>query len=508
MAKNKRNNRKTELMLRDAEFLCAAAARLKGFPYPEEALHRLWQDTLTLQFHDILPGSSIKKVYEDSDAMYEAMGRTLEGIWAEALAALSEEAADTVSFVNTLSFRRDDVVWFDAPEWVKSLRAPDGTLSPVQRVDGKCCAFVRGLPAFSETAYAFSAEEVSGEHVSISREGFETPAFSGKFDERMGIISLYDKRARREVARPGEALNRIVCYENKPHNYDAWDINIYYARRHWAVDDVEAVEVVGCGPVAARLRVRYRYMNSTIDQFVTVYRDIDRIDFDTRVDWKERQYLLKAHFATDVFYNEATYDIQYGNVRRPTHKNTSWDEARFEVCAHKWMDVGEEGYGVSLLNDCKYGHSADDRGIALTLLKSSTSPDPDADQCLHAFTYSLMPHEGSWRGAGTANMAARLNTPVIPMENRRATAPEFVSVNAENVTVEVVKNALDGNGLIVRLYENFGRRTQGAVLSLGFGAAEIYECNLLEEPLRKLDLIERSIAFNLRPYEIKSFRII
>ena len=400
------------------------------------------------------------------------------------------------------------MVWFDAPEWVRSLRAPDGALSPVQRVAGKCCAFVRGLPAFSETAYSFSANEAAGETVRISREGFETPAFTGKFDRHMRIVSLYDKRARREVCRAGEALNRIVCYENKPHNYDAWDINIYYARRHWDVDGVESVQVVSCGPVLARLAVRYRYMHSTITQFVTVYRDIDRIDFDTEADWKEKQYLLKAHFAADLFYNEATYDIQYGNVRRPTHKNTSWDAARFEVCAHKWMDVSEEGYGVSLLNDCKYGHSADEQGFALTLLKSSTSPDPDADQCLHAFTYSLMPHESSWRGAGTANMAHRLNTPVVACENRSAGVPSLLSVDAENVLVEVVKQALDGNGMIVRLYENFGRRTQGAALTLGFDAEKVCECNLLEEPLREIELDGRTAAFSLRPYEIKTFRIL
>jgi len=507
-AKNKRNNRKAELMLRDAEFLCAAAARLRGFLYPAEALHQIWQDALTLQFHDILPGSSIRKVYEDSDKMYAEMGRALSEIRERALSALSERAEGFVSFANTLPFARDDVVWFDAPEWVKSLRAEDGSLAPAQRVDGKCCAFARGLAPFSETAFEFCAEEAEAESVSISPEGFETPAFSGKFDRAMRIASLYDKRARREVARPGEALNRIVCYENKPHNHDAWDINIYYARRHWDVDEVESVQAVSRGPVLARILVRYRYARSTVDQLVTVYRDVDRIDFETTADWKEKQYLLKAHFPADVFYNEATYDIQYGNVRRPTHRNTSWDEARFEVCAHKWMDVSEEGYGVSLLNDCKYGHSADENGIALTLLKSSTYPDPDADQCMHHFTYSLMSHEGDWRRAGTARMAYRLNAPAVASEGRRAKLPAFVSVDAENAMVEVVKQALDGNGLIVRLYEYFGRRTRDAALSLGFDAEKLLECNLLEEPVREISLSGRTALFSLRPYEIKTFRIL
>ncbi|MGJ4850695.1 alpha-mannosidase [Bacillota bacterium Meth-B3] len=507
VAKNKLGNRKTELALRDAEFLCAAAARA-GLPYPAEALHGIWQDALTLQFHDILPGSSIKKVYEDSDETYARLGRELKDIRADALRALSEADANYVSFVNTLSHRRDDVVWFDAPEWVGSLRGPDGALTPVQRVEGQCCAFVRGLEPFSITPFELCADEVQSESVSVSADGFETSSFIGAFDGAMRIARLYDRRARRELVKAGEALNRIVCYENKPHNYDAWDINIYYDRRHWDVDAVDGVEVVSCGPVCARIKVRYRYMRSMIEQRITVYRDLGRIDFDTQADWREKQYLLKAHFPVDVFYNEATFDVQYGNVRRATHRNTSWDAARFEVCAHKWVDASEDGYGVSLLNDCKYGHSVDDRGIALTLLKSSTHPDPDADQCAHVFTYSLMPHEGNWREAGTQDMALKLNIPVIACEGRRSVVPPFASVDAPNVLIEVVKQAADGRGLIIRLYEFFGRRTPDVRLTLGFDATSIRACNLLEDDQGEVAQNTRTAAFSLRPYEIKTLRIL
>ena len=271
---------------------------------------------------------------------------------------------------------------------------------------------------------------------------------------------------------------------------------------------MDGVEVVSCGPVCARLKVRYRYMRSTIEQRITIYRDMDRIDFDTKADWREKQYLLKAHFPVDVFYNEATFDVQYGNVRRATHRNTSWDAARFEVCAHKWVDAAEDGYGVSLLNDCKYGHSVDDKGIALTLLKSSTHPDPDADQCAHVFTYSLMPHEGNWREAGTAHMALQLNVPAIACEGRRAAMRPLASVDAPNVQVEVVKQAMDGEGLIIRLYECFGRRTQDVRLTLGFDASAICACNLLEDDQNEIAENTRTATFSLRPYEIKTFRVL
>ena len=372
MARNKRFNRKMELALRDAEFLCSWACRACGSPYPSEALHDLWETVLTLQFHDILPGSSIKKVYDDALEMYTDAAAKVEAIRAQALDALAEKMDGEVVAFNTLSVDRNDVIWFDAPEDVTALEDADGNRFPVQFVEGRACAFVKGIPSLGARGYRFVKGEPAGTLLHADTDGFDTPFFRGAFDGAMRIASLVDKRNGRELCRPGEVLNRIVCYENRPHKYDAWDINIYYDQRKWEVDDLRGVEVVATGPVLTRLRARYAFNRSVITQDVTFYADIDRIDFDTAVDWREAHYMLKAHFPVDVFYNDATFDIQYGNVRRATHKNTSWDVARFEVCAHKWADVSEPGYGFSLMNDCKYGYSVDEHGMALTLLKSST----------------------------------------------------------------------------------------------------------------------------------------
>lgn len=508
MARNKRDNRKMELMLRDVELWSVYAEKLCGITYPKDALYDIWEDLLTLQFHDILPGSSIKKVYDDSAEMYARRFRELEMLRNTAIQSLSQRTHGDVLAFNSLSHVRDDIIWFAAPGNVRALRNAEGAVFPVQHVDGRACAFVRAMQPMAVTPLWFVREDVSPQPLRMDTKGFETPLLQGTFDRAMRIVSLIDKRTGRQVAKPGEALNRIVCYENKPHNYDAWDINIYYNRRHWDVDNVVRATVVSVGPVLALMRVVYSYMRSTITQDIIVYRDSMRIDFATTVDWKEVQYLLKAHFPVDVFYNEATYDIQYGNIRRPTHKNTSWDVARFEVCAHKWADVSEDGYGVSLLNDCKYGHSIDEEGMALTLLKSSKNPNPEADQEVHTFTYSLLPHEGGWREGGTVDAAYGLNIPVqaVPGHSGVETVEPFAAVESPNIIIEAVKKAQNGDGYVIRLYECFGRRTK-STLELGFVPSAVHACNILEEPAEGVPFNGKQIAFEIAPYEIRSFWI-
>lgn len=513
IAKNKRNNRKMELALRDCELLSSMAYIEKGLPYPAEDLHAIWQDTLTLQFHDILPGSSIEKVYQDSDEMYARMFAKLDELKKRATDALSEGAKGDILFYNTLAFERDDVVWFEAPEAVQALRDANGEVYPVQRVkdlhDGKerCCAFVCGLKPMGATPFWFEESMEERDWVDADQTGFDTPFFSGSFDDSMRIVSLVEKISGRQLVREGESLNRLVVYENRPHQHDAWDINIYYECRHWEVEHLAGCEIVSHGPVCAVLRCHYLYGQSTIDQDIIIYQDLERIDFDTKVDWHEDHGMLKAHFPVDVFQNEATYDVQFGNVKRPTHRNTSWDVARFEVCAHKWADVSEDAFGFALLNDCKYGHSADENGLALTLLKSSTSPNPNADIGNHRFTYSIMPHDGSWRESNVPEMAYRLNVPVLSAAaSNGSEEPEaFASCDCANVVVEAVKQQMDGDGIVLRVYECFGRRVSGVRIRLGYRPEQAEIVNLLEQNVEEAELDGRELVFDMRPYEIKTF---
>ena len=182
-----------------------------------------------------------------------------------------------------------------------------------------------------------------------------------------------------------------MSYEDRPHKYDAWDINNYYEEKSWEVDQVECIEVTEHGPVRACVTVTRRYLDSTIKQSIYLYHDIPRIDIRNQIEWKEHQIFLKTLFPLDIHTSEAVFDIQYGNVKRPTHANTSWDFARFEVCVHKWLDLGEDDYGVSFINDCKYGCSVRDSVVGLSMLKSGTFPNPQADQEYHEFTYSDLP---------------------------------------------------------------------------------------------------------------------
>ena len=270
---------------------------------------------------------------------------------------------------------------------------------------------------------------------------------------------------------------------------------------------VYRMEWTELGPVRATLELERRFSNSLIRQKIHFYAECPRIDFETWVDWKEHQHLLKVHFPVDVHSDEATFEIQFGNVTRKTHFNTSWDQARFESCGQKWIDVSEGHYGVSLLNDCKYGHSVHDGNLAVTLIKSGIEPNPTTDQEEHVFTYALYPHAETWRGAETVAQAYFLNQPACAVPGGEAgTEFSLASVDAKNVIVETIKQAEDGDGVIVRLYECENARTQAA-LTWNRPVASVRECNLLEEPQAELAARGNQIPFTILPYEIKTFRI-
>ncbi|WP_277405999.1 glycoside hydrolase family 38 C-terminal domain-containing protein [Lacrimispora xylanisolvens] len=239
------------------------------------------------------------------------------------------------------------------------------------------------------------------------------------------------------------------------------------------------------------------------------YSHTKRIDFKTRIDWNEHQMLLKAAFPLDILCNEANYDIQFGNVSRPTHKNTTWDQARFEVCAHKWADVSEAGYGAAVLNDCKYGYDVQDSVIRLTLLKSGIFPNPDADQGEHTFTYSLLPHKGDFRTGRVIQEAYDLNCPLISTEIKGdgVLSCSFLEIENENILADTVKCSEDGDGLIVRFYESYGMRTNTHVSLPMTEGAQISECNCMEEETNKVPSENGRIALTFKPYEIKTIKI-
>ncbi len=500
-ARSKRHNRLAELALRKAELRCVQSGTAH-----RQTLDAVWHDVLTLQFHDILPGSSIHKVYEDSERSYARCFERLDGVLSQTEEVLLEEAPDTLCVFNDLDFARSDLVAFRADWPVGSLVGADGRHYPAERLGDGFIAYVEDLPPFAAANFRLSPESGSERRLRVDRDGFETPFYRGRFDASMRIVSLFDKRAGRELCRDGKALNRLVCYECKPHHYDAWDINIYYDRRHWEIDEVAGVEPIGDGRVFAGLRVTWRYMASVITQEILFYADSPRIDFRTQAEWREQTYLVKAHFPLDVFHSDVRCDIQFGNVSRPTCRNTSWDIARFEICAHKWVDISESDYGVALLNDCKYGHGASDEEISLTLIKTSHYPDEMADIGEHRFSYALFPHSGDWREGGVISEAYKFNIPAEALcgARGRQTRP-LIRLEGKGAVVEAVKPAEDGEGTIVRLYECFGgRRT--VKLTPGFAFTSAEAVNILEEREEELPVADSAVELTLRPYQILSIR--
>jgi alpha-mannosidase len=289
-------------------------------------------------------------------------------------------------------------------------------------------------------------------------------------------------------------------------------VDIFYDEKMWLAEPAMSITMIEDGELRQTVEIKRKIQNSEFTQRISLNRNSRRVDFDTHINWMERHTMLKVAFPVDVLAPEATYEIQWGNVTRPTHRNTSWDWARFETCAQKWVDLSEGDYGVSLLNDCKYGHDIHDNVMRITLLRSPTMPDPMADFGEHEFKYSLYPHVGGWNEE-TQKEAYLLNDPIVvyrsKVEGRRSNAthlPSMVSVSAPNVIIETVKRAEDGDGIIVRLYES--QRKRGEVqVKLGSAVDSAWVTNLLEENESALSVENDSILLNLKPYQIMTLRI-
>jgi alpha-mannosidase len=330
-----------------------------------------------------------------------------------------------------------------------------------------------------------------------------------ELNEAGDIVRILDKSNAREVLPASAVADEWQAFEDRPVNWDAWDIDRSYRERVTHCEPAECIRVVEAGPLRATLEIRRRILHSTFYKRISLAYNSPRLDFETSIDWQEKHTLLKTAFPVNVFSPLATYDIQWGNIQRPTHQNTSWDWARFEVAAHRWVDLSEGDYGVSLLNDCKYGHDVHENVLRLSLLRSPTEPDPHADEGKHTFAYSLYPHAGTWNEQ-TIAAAYALNDPcrVLPMSGTAKVGQvSLFSVDQANVVIETIKAAEDGNGLIVRLYES--QRCRGPVtLKAGYPIRQAWRTNLLEEAQEELPVQANEIHFSVRPYQIVTIRVV
>lgn len=512
MARNKRSNRKCELLWQDVEFFSIWAKEL-GVSYPKEEIYKSWENILLNQFHDILPGSSIKEVYDVTKLEYEALESNAKNIIQEKVNFIADNLAgrpNDIVFFNTLSFNRSDIAVLD---WeVDGLIDENNNPIKLQKTsDNKTILFLESIKPKGAKVCSIAPYASFGKSFTINSNSIETPFYIIEFDDRLQFTRIYDKEASREVLKENCIGNVLHAYEDKPMYYDNWDIDIYYTEKSWIIDNVLSSEWIEVGPVRATLLVKRQFLDSIINQKIHFYADKKPIEFETYVDWKQFNVLLKAEFDVDINTTEATFDIQFGNIKRSTHKNTSWDKARFEVCGHKWVDISEGDYGFSLMNDSKYGHSVNEGKIGLTLLKSGTCPNPDTDQEEHNFTYAIYPHFGDVSTSNTHELALMLNVPIYSAKknNLRETylTNSLASVNADNVIIETIKESEDGSGVIIRLYEYKNRRTN-VEFTWYKDVTQILECDLLENKLNILSENCDRAKFVMKPYEIKTLKLI
>lgn len=503
MGRNKRSNRKCEQLLMDAELLEV----LTGTSEKEE-MDKIWRTVLLNQFHDILPGSSIAEVYEVTKKEYAEIESRLAEMIAEKLNLLMDGGQDKISVFNTLGFDRNDVVSLGDCH-AAALTDESGKIYPVQETAQGAVAYITDIPAKGgKTLQLLDTVKEEASRIQITENGIETPFYRISIDENGLFTSIYDKECDREVLKAGEKGNLLRMYEDKPMHYDCWDIDMYYSEKYWDAEKADKIQWTEEGPVRATLEIQRTISNSVIKQEIHFYADSRRIDFSTWVDWKEHQHLLKVHFPVNIHSDEATFEVQFGNLKRKIHGNTSWDEARFESCGQKWMDISEGHYGVSLLNDCKYGYSAKDSNIALTLIKSGIEPNKTADQEEHVFTYALYPHKEMWCAAGTVQEAYKLNQPAYATKGElKNTGKSFISTDKDNIIIETVKPAENGDGIIVRLYDCENSLTK-ATLTFAEGMLEsVEECNLMEEKEADIEACGNSFTVSVKPYEIKTYRV-
>jgi alpha-mannosidase len=518
-ARLKKNNRKAEILYRNAEAMSAIASLLGG-SYPGEDLHEGWKLILKNQFHDILPGSHVTQAFHDALKDYEIVFEKGDKALTSALnyigSQISSESA-AVAVFNMQPWERTDVVDAEleaAPEPSFQIVDANGNNVPFQVLgqdDGRVRVLIEAcdVPPMGYMVYRLVEGQPDGSTPFIVHDkSIENAFFQVRFDEQGTISGIYDKKNDRQVIEEG---NKFQLFEDVPGRYAAWDIVPMYKDREFEISPVERSEIVETGAVRLVLRQERGLMKSKMVQKIILYRSLPRIDFETEIEWGERDRLLKTGFLVNVNAMRATYDMSYGYIERPTHANTSWDAAKFEVCGHLWADLSEGDYGVSLLNDCKYGYDIFGNRMRLTLLRGPQYPDPTADLGHHSFTYSLYPHQGDWRQAETPRRAWELNDPLmaIPIgggDGNLRPSDSFLSIVSDHVMISALKMAEKGDGLILRLYEDQNRR--GTVnVTFFHPPSRAVECDPYENEIGQANVVSGCLRFDIKPFEVRTFKL-
>ena len=486
IAEEKKWNRRIECLTHDAEALSTIAGT------DASELGNVWKTILLNQFHDILPGSAIDEVYDEAFREYEEAEAKDKAVIGRALASIAPAGKRLLAF-NTSGLKRTSLLELDA-----EAEGYDGQLT----YDGRYLYLASDIPSYGAGNVVSCHDDkpvISGDS-----DSFETPFFQIKIDQNNNLSSVFDKKQQREVIVPGVSGNRIISYEDRPLRFDNWNTEEYYREKAYPWEPDGGPEIVENGPLRAVVRVSFRSLQSRLVQHIAFYRHTARIDFISSLDWDGDHLLVKAEFPVDVHSYSADYEIQFGAITRSAVMNTDWDRAAFEVPALRWSDISEPGYGVSLLTDSRYGYSVKEGVMTVSLLKSGTDPAERADRGHHEFTYSLYPHAGTWREGGTVREAENLTKPFYSLFAAEEDIPSFVSCSQDDIVIDTIKRQEDGSGIVLRLYEAHGMRSEAEII---FGGSyHIFETDLLERnPVYIGDGC--SIKRTFRPFEIVTLLI-
>jgi len=492
-AANKRDNRRSEELLHDVEFLSAIASMSPGHTYPHAEIGHLWELVLLNQFHDIIPGSSITEVYQDSARDYaEILGTAgqLRKTAADRVAPGLDDAGGTrFAALNTLSWPRREVVELPGGNGPSFVEAPSYGYAVID--------------PDSKSAQPVGCRQTDAGFV------LDNSLVRATFDPQGLLVSFFDLRLQREAIAETRKGNQFVLFEDMPVDSDAWDVDIFHLEKRRNVGELRQMRVVEEGPLRAAVEIDLSINSrASLRQRISLTAESPRLEFECEVHWPEKNQFLKVEFPLALRSDHATYEIQFGNLRRPTHFNTSWDFARFECSAHRWADLSEPNFGVALLNDSKYGYSCLGNVLTLSLLRSPKSPDPTADMGVHRFRYALFPHAGGPQLGGVIPQAAAFNQPLLVFASSGAIQQKsYFSIDNPAIVLDTVKKAEDSDHLILRFYESHGAH-QSAVLTSLYPIKKAIKADLLErDEIDSVKFADNTIPLCLRPFELLTLKL-
>lgn len=501
-ARVKKENRQLELAMRQLE-MCYVDAKVRhGVDYPMKKIRELWQIIMRNQFHDILPGSSIKEVYEDNNVEYREAFAGIDALHDKLDEVTVSVTEGQYTLRNVLAWPVQSIIAIENPVAGYFETADHKKLNSVW-IDGVYLLETPEVPALGGAVISFVATEEVTETVTTARSvsEIENSRYRIAWNSAGQLTEIYDKKHQKAVLTNGLG-NQLAIYEDRPLYWDNWNIDGDYQEKAVLLQasDIQLTEDNNLRKVVTFI---YRFHESTIMQKLILAENSSRIDFETAVDWHEHQQLLRTAFTVDILSDHATYDIQYGNVSRPTHRNTSWDEARFESVGHKWADLSQHDYGVALLNDSKYGYDVQGQTISLSLIKSGIWPDPDCDQGEHHFTYSLLPHAGDFVEGQVEVIASELNTPTVAISGSSKTLASLFSFGECNqpVAVDAIKLNEKADAVILRFHDYSGQAGQ-LTIQPNFDYRKAYQTNLAEVEELPITIQEGQLTIAYRPYQI------